>query len=452
MTRVNKKMKYKRGNVWLFLLIILIFVGLAFKLYGAAEKAQTVNGQKKTGSIDYEQRKESKPKNPSSASAQNKQQATNKILHEKQSVATKVNALMKQMTLKEKVGQLLMVGFYGTQPDETIKERIRDQKIGGIILFDRNMQSPDQVAQLTNQLQKEESHNPVSFPLLIATDQEGGPVLRMPSRVSPIPSEQELGMYATPQEVYQIARLNGEELAAMGINLDFAPVLDLSKQDERSFGSDPERGFNLSLQAVRGLNGANVTATIKHFPGNGRVVVDPHLDISIVDAKKQTLEKVDLVPFKKMMQTQRNNQYFVMVTHVKYPAFDANMPASISRPIIQGLLRDKLGYQGIVITDDLDMGAVSKYYSYDKLGYMALNAGADLLLVCHEYGHQLELYNGIIKAVQTGKLSENRINESVKRILTFKLAHLSYKMTAEQYANQVVKSVRHLRIIENYKK
>ena len=125
--------------------------------------------------------------------------------------------------------------------------------------------------------------------------------------------------------------------------------------------------------------------------------------------------------------------------------------ASISKPIITGLLRGELGYKGIVITDDLDMGAVSKYYSYDQLGYMALAAGADILLVCHEYNHQLELYNGILKAVQTRKISEDRINESVKRVLTFKLNQLPNRFVSEKRVNQVVKSTEHLNIIQNYK-
>jgi beta-N-acetylhexosaminidase len=128
------------------------------------------------------------------------------------------------------------------------------------------------------------------------------------------------------------------------------------------------------------------------------------------------------------------------------------MPASISKPIIQGLLRDQLGYKGIVITDDLDMGAISKYYSFDKLGYAALNAGADILLVCHEYSHQLEMYNGIINAVDTGLITENRIDESVRRVLTFKLTNLSSSLVSESHAEQVVRSTKHLDILSEFNK
>ncbi|MGG1397297.1 beta-N-acetylhexosaminidase [Bacillus salipaludis] len=440
MTRVRRRKKNKIGFILLFLLALLIVAGVAFQLGR--------NSQESVASVGREATKESVESTTSSkkdANTKGKQQ----IPQKKQSIDEKVNQLIKQMTLQEKVGQMLMVGFYGTEEDDKIKNMILSQKVGGVILFDRNMQTPQQVAGLTNQLKRETEKNKRPIPLMIGLDQEGGPVLRMRDAVSPIPSEQKLGQIASPQEVFNISRLNGEELAAMGIQLDFAPVLDLSDQDERSFGSNPNKGFNLGLQSIKGLNSAKVTATIKHFPGNGRVVVDPHLDTSIVKADKNTLENVDMVPFKQMIQRQKENQFFVMVTHVKYPAFDTKMPASISKTIIQGLLRDQLGYQGIVVTDDLDMGAVSKYYSYEQLGYMAVNAGADLLLVCHDYNHQLQLYNGIIQSVQTGKLSEDRINQSVKRILTYKFKHMSNHPVSEANAGKVVRSKKHLDMISN---
>lgn len=427
-------------NIFIFILFIIILGGAYYFFHSSWQRTSAV----KTASTT-DTKKELMPKTDGI-------QVGRQNNGHNQSIDVQVNSIIKKMTLQEKVGQLLMVGFYGAEEDDYTKSLIRNQKIGGIILFDRNMKNPSQVAHLTNQLKNEESRNNLPLPLLISADQEGGNVLRMRSQISPIPSEQELGRNATPKEVYNIAKINGQEMNAMGIQLDFAPVLDLSAQDQRSFGSNPVRSTNLDEQEIKGLNASNVTATLKHFPGNGRVIVDPHLDTSIVKADRNMLEKVDMIPFQQIIQQQDENQFFVMATHVQYPAFDKKMPASLSKTIIQGLLRDQLGYKGIVITDDLDMGAISNYYSYSDLGYLALNAGADILLVCHEYNHQLELYNGIIKDVKNGKLSEARIDQSLKRILTFKLKYLSNKPVSEKNAREVVKSSKHLHLLASYQK
>ncbi|MCM3569000.1 beta-N-acetylhexosaminidase [Neobacillus mesonae] len=434
---MDRRKKSRKGAYWLIAIVLLIAGGAAFQFLKSGQESAP-NKQKVESSKGEEKPPPKKDEEKPAA-------------QELQTTEEKADELIEKMSLRDKIGQMMMVGFQGLEEDDHIKSLIRDEKVGGVILFDRNMQSPGQVAGLTNKLKQEAGENDTSIPLMIGLDQEGGPVLRMRDQVSPIPSQQKLGLRGVPEDVYKIGRLNGDELAAMGIQVDFAPVLDLSNRDERSFGSNTDKAFNLGLQAIKGLNDAKVAATIKHFPGNGRVTVDPHLDESIVKADKQTLETVDMVPFKKMIETQKDNQFFVMVTHVKYPAFDEKMPASISKPIIQNLLRDQLGYKGIVVTDDLDMGAVSKYYSYDQLGYMAISAGADLLLVCHEYNHQVELYNGILKAVKDGKLSEDRINQSVKRILTYKLENVNDQPVSPSNADQVVGSAEHKRTIEEMK-
>jgi beta-N-acetylhexosaminidase len=453
MIRTNRRKKHKKPTIWL-IVIALVLVGLgAAQLLKARQNPHSAAtaGKKAASHSDSakvaEGAKKQEPKQVSETKKNNEQTA----LEGNQATEEKVDALIKQMTLSEKVGQMMMVGFYGLQGDNHITNLMRTQKVGGAILFDRNMQSPGQVAELTNKLKQEADKDEQSIPLMIGLDQEGGPVLRMREKVSPIPSEQKLGQTASPEDVYNIGKLNGQELASMGIQVDFAPVMDLSDKDVRSFGSNPDRASQYGLEEIKGLNASQVAATVKHFPGNGRVVVDPHLDESIVKADTNTLENVDMVPFKRLINQQNENQFFVMVTHVKYPAFDPQYPASLSKNIIQDLLRNKLGYQGIVVTDDLDMGAVSKYYNYDQLGYMAINAGADILLVCHDYNHQVELYNGILKAVQTGKISEERINQSVKRILTYKLSHLTNQPVSITQANQVVRSPEHLSIIENVK-
>ncbi|WP_052404734.1 beta-N-acetylhexosaminidase [Bacillus rubiinfantis] len=465
MNRIEKR-KQRRKTILILLLIAVISIGgIGFQMYRAhrdaqleQQKQQQTNAKKAAESKKaVTEGSESKAAGTEAAKSKSVTKEKNAkddglILDSKLSTAEKVDKLLAEMSIKEKVGQLFMVGFHGTKEDQHIKDMISKQKVGGVILFDRNMQTPKQVAALTNRLKQEADGNDFSLPLLIGLDQEGGPVLRMRDQVSPIPSQQKLGRTASPDEVFAVARLNGSELAAMGIGVDFAPVLDLSASDQRSFGRDAAKTTSYGLQAVKGLNDANVTASLKHFPGNGRVVVDPHLDESIVKADKATLENVDMVPFKRLIEKQAEQQFFVMVTHVKYPAFDNKLPASISKTIIQNVLREKLGYEGIVVTDDLDMGAVSKYYSYEKLGVMAVEAGADLLLACHEYDHQLALYQGILTAVKNGKLSEERIDESVKRILTYKLDHASNKLVSPEKAATIVRSPEHLKLIENIMK
>lgn len=363
-------------------------------------------------------------------------------------IEEKVDRYLKEMTLEEKIGQLMMIGFHGTEISSEIKDLVENKHVGGVIYFDRNMSSPKQVAQLSNDLQElaEKSGHPV--PLMMAVDQEGGDILRMRERVSPIPSQQRLGNTASAHEVFEIAKINGAELDAMGIHLNFAPVLDLSSQDSRSFGTDPEKTFHYGKNAIEGLNASSVNGAIKHFPGNGRSAVDPHVDTSKVETSKEELEKTDLHPFKKMIQELDHQDFFVMVTHLKYPAYDKEKPASLSKNIIQDLLRDELGYEGIVITDDLEMGAVNKYYSYKDMGKDALLAGSDVLLVCHEYEHQLEVYNGIYEAVKNGEISTDRIDESVKRILTYKLSEIEQTAVDPERAENIVRSEEHLKVIE----
>ena len=350
----------------------------------------------------------------------------------------KVNQLLNSMTLEEKIGQLVVVGFQSKEVDEHIKTMISEYKVGGVILYDRNMESPEQVAGLTNDLQDLALENDKEIPLMVSIDQEGGQIVRMRNHVSPIPSQQELGRNGDLEAVYETALRNGDELKAMGIHVNYAPVLDLSTTDSRSFGEDSLKTAEFGEQAIKGLTDSGITATLKHFPGHGRSDVDPHIETSSVEADQIDLENNDIYPFKKMIDHVDHNQFFVMVTHIKYPAYDKENPASISPVIIQDLLREKLGYEGIVVTDDLEMGAVNKYFTYGDLGYSAVKAGADLLLVCHTLESQKEVINGITEAVEQQKLSKDQIDEAVKRILTYKLSTITSTHVDEQKAGEVV--------------
>ena len=371
-------------------------------------------------------------------STKTEQKAAVTFFQEESNLENKVNDLIQSMTLEEKVGQLVVVGFPSKEVDAHIKTMINEYKVGGIILYDRNMESAKQVAGLTNDLQDLAMENDQQIPLMISIDQEGGQIVRMREQVSPIPSQQELSRKGSVDAVYETAYRNGQELKAMGIHINYAPVLDLSTQDSRSFGEDPKKTKEFGEQVITGLTDAGITATLKHFPGNGRSSVDPHLETSSVQANQLDLENNDIYPFKKMIDEVDHNQFFVMVTHIKYPAYDKENPASLSPVIIQQLLRQKLGYKGIVVTDDLEMGAVSKYFAYEDLGYRAVDAGADLLLVCHTLESQKKVINGIVAAVQEKKISEARIDESVKRILSYKLSTITSIHANELNAEKMV--------------
>ena len=325
-------------------------------------------------------------------------------------IEEKADRLVEDMTLKEKIGQLMVVGFNSSEVDQHIQTMINEYKVGGVILFDRNMKTPEQVAALNNELQNLALENEHEIPLHISVDQEGGQIVRMKDGVTPIPSQQSLGKENDPNKVYNTAGLTGKELDAMGFTVNYAPVLDLSSTDSRSFGEDPEKAALLGNKVVTGLNDSDVIATLKHFPGNGRSSIDPHKETSSVEVDKLNLEESDIYPFKKIIDSVDHQNFFVMVTHIKYPAYDKENPASISPIIINDLLREQLGYTGLVVTDDLEMGAVNKYFTYEDLGYRAVEAGVDILLVCHTLENQQKVFNGILEAVETKKLSEDRID------------------------------------------
>lgn len=350
----------------------------------------------------------------------------------------KVSFMLENMTLEEKIGQLMVVGFQSTDPDEHIEKMIKDYHVGGVILFDRNMESPSQVAELTNQLQNMAYSKDLQIPLTFSVDQEGGSIVRMRESFSTLPSQQVLGKKGDAEEIRNVAVRTGKQLAAMGFTINFAPVLDLSETDSRSFGIDPQLTGQYGSEVIRGLVEGGVTATVKHFPGNGRSNVDPHEDTSSVEANQLELENSDIYPFKKVIKELDHDDFFVMVTHIKYPAYDKENPASISSIIMQDLLRERLGYTGIVVTDDLEMGAVNKYFTYEDLGCQAVASGADMLLVCHTEENQKKVFNGILNGVQSGKISKERIDEAVQRILTHKYQHITdIKVNADEAAEIV---------------
>lgn len=328
----------------------------------------------------------------------------------------KVEEILNQMTLEEKIGQMMITGFHGTTANDDVNYMLNNYHLGGIILFDRNMESKAQVKALTESLQ-----NGRKIPLFFAIDEEGGQVARMKHDLTPPLSQKEIGQSGDATLAYESAKNIAQELKNIGINLNFAPVADVGTPDTRSFSDNGDVVADFVANAALGYEKAGIFYCLKHFPGIGLWKVDSHQDISTITADRYTFDTIDLVPFKKIITENDNSKFMVMITHIKFTAFDSENSATLSPAIMTELLRNELGFKGVVITDDLDMGAVSKYYDEKTLSVQSVKAGADIVLSCHDYEKQKKMYEGILEAVKSGEISEERINDSVRRILKMKL-------------------------------
>lgn len=340
---------------------------------------------------------------------------------ENASLDEKVDAMVASMTLNEKIGQMVMIGVHGTDVTEDSLFMLHQYHIGGIILFDRNMESQEQVKTLNAHLQKEAQEK---LPLFIGVDEEGGIVARMKDVLPPPPSEKEIGETGDPENARIWASKTAAALKGIGFNMNFAPAADLGLEPGRSYSSDPAVVTEFVGEAAKGYEQEHLIYCLKHFPGLGKGTVDTHLDASVINASRTELLEEDLLPFRTLIEEKDPKDYFVMVSHAIYPALDGEHPASISPAIQTGLLRRELGYKGVIITDDIAMGALSKYYTPTELAMKAVNAGADIILSCHEYQTGTDVYLRILEAAEKGEISEERINESLRRILKVKLAHL----------------------------
>ena len=327
----------------------------------------------------------------------------------------KVEEILKSMSLEEKIGQMMIVGVHGTTINDDISWMLNQYHYGGIIFYDRNMENQAQVRKFADELQSAANQK---LPLFIALDEEGGRVARMKHDLEVMPSQQEVGNSGDIRQAYDNARRTAQNLRHIGININFAPVADVG-HDTRHFSTNTKTVTDFVSSAAKGYESENFFYTLKHFPGIGKSKIDPHKDISEIEDDMNTLSVEELPPFEKVIDSQDNSKFMVMIGHLKYTAIDAQNPASISPAIITGLLRDKLGFTGVVITDDLEMGATKDYN--ENIGVNAVKAGADIALVCHEYTDQQKVYLSILEAVQRGEISEERINESVRRILKMKM-------------------------------
>lgn len=335
----------------------------------------------------------------------------------------KVDKLVANMSDADKVGQLLMIGIHGTTLNDDAKFMLNEYRVGGIILFDRNMESKYQVKTLIADINKAGKSAGLT-PLFLGIDQEGGTVARMEDQLIKVPPAEELGK-APIEQAASLAKQSGAELKDLGFNINFAPVADLGLTYGRSYSTSPDEVVRYAGAVGKAYDEAGLWYSYKHFPGIGKIDVDLHADTSIVPVSKETLLSEDTKVFIDLIKQSKPNTYTIMVSHAMYPQIDPDHPASLSKAIITDWLRKDIGYNGVVVTDDMDMGALAKHYTFGDMAVQSILAGSDILLVCHEYEHMQEAYNGLMKAVKDGRISKERLDESVKRILLMKMNKIS---------------------------
>ncbi|MEU4133167.1 glycoside hydrolase family 3 protein [Streptomyces wuyuanensis] len=358
---------------------------------------------------------------------------------DRRATRARLQRLISRMSLEEKVGQLFVMRVYGhsaTAPDQadidanlreigvrTAAELIERYHVGGIIYFvwAHNTRDPQQIAELSNGIQRAGLAQPTPIPLLISTDQEHGIVARVGKPATLVPGAMALGADGSRSDAREAARIAGTELAAMGIRQNYAPVADVNVNPAnpvigvRSFGSDPQAVAGLVASQVRGYQSAGIAATSKHFPGHGDTVSDSHYSLPTIHHTREEWGELDAPPFRAAIAAGIRS---IMTAHIVVPALDPSEdPATLSRPILTGILREELGYDGVVVTDALDMAGVRQKYGDDRVPVLALKAGCDQLL---NPPNLSVAWNAVLQAVRSGELTEQRIEESILRILLLK--------------------------------
>ncbi len=326
-------------------------------------------------------------------------------------------------TLKEKIGQMFMVGLKGEEVTGEEKQLLKDYPFGGFILFSHNLKEPKQILSLCRTLWETSRKNPP----FIAIDQEGGKVHRLPAPFTRFPAAALLGRTQSPDLAYRFGLATARELAAVGINLNFAPVLDVHSNPEnpvigdRSLGPDPRQVTTLGWAITRGLRDGGIIPCGKHFPGHGDTAKDSHLELPVVAKDQAALKGVELPPF---VHACRNRIESLMTAHVLYPTLDPAHPATLSKAIIGKLLRQKMGYDGVVFSDDLEMKAICKNYPVEEAVALGIHAGLDVLLFCHETENAVRALEFLCREVEKKKQIKAQAEASYRRIQKLKERYL----------------------------
>ncbi|MCI5654858.1 MAG: beta-N-acetylhexosaminidase [Candidatus Pseudoruminococcus sp.] len=338
-----------------------------------------------------------------------------------------ISEKISKMSLDEKIGQMLMVGIDGTEVDDDFKEFAEEYKFGTVILFGKNITSAEQLVNLTNSIKSTAG----DIPYIIGMDEEGGLVTRLPDDVLSMPAALTIAGSEDTEYCYNAGYQIGTQITSFGLHTGFSPVLDIwSNPDNtvignRAYGKTSDDVCKYGIADMLGLKASGAIPVAKHFPGHGDTETDSHYGLPLVTKTKEELWQSELLPFKSAIE---NGVPMIMAAHILCTELDEKYPASMSKNIITDLLRDEMGFEGVVITDDLTMGAISESYSFGDAAVLSINAGCDILSICFGEDNVKQAFTAIKEAVKNGDITEERINESVRRILKLKE---DYNVTSE---------------------
>ncbi len=320
-------------------------------------------------------------------------------------------------------GQSLVVGFQGTALDSELRFMISQMHIGGIVLFKRNVSDPSQIARLCQEVQAVALETGAP-PLMIAIDQEGGPVSRLGPPFTVFPGNRAIGQARSKEAAMAFGITTAQELGGVGITMNLAPVLDVTPRgpesyimSDRVFGEDPGLAADLGHAIIEGLQQHGIVATAKHFPGLGRSTIDPHRQLPYIDTESHVLEPTDLVPFRAAVQ---GGVGAVMLSHAVYVALDPLWPASLSSVIAKDLLRNNLGFEGVTMTDDLDMGAIEQHFDVGTIVKRLSDANIDMALICRNSAKIRAVYRAFVKEIGRSHRIRTKRIASVQRVLDLK--------------------------------
>ncbi len=335
--------------------------------------------------------------------------------------SSEIDRQIKSMTLNEKMGQLFVVGFEGKDIDEDTKNLIQDLKIGGLIFFGRNIEDANQTRELISSLKKLNKINKI--PLFISIDEEGGKVSRLPKEFNKLPEAVDIGDANSQDLSFEYGKLLGLRLNSLGFNTNYAPVMDINSNPRnpvignRAFGNSPEVVSKNGVQVMKGMKSQGIIPVIKHFPGHGDTDVDSHIGLPVVNKSIEDIRKFELTPFKKSIEEGAD---MIMVAHIIFPEIDREYPSTMSKEVIEDILRGELGFEGVVISDDLTMGAITKNYSLEEATLKFFQSGGDIALICHGVDDIRETYGYIEEQIDNGNLKIEDIDKKVRRIIELK--------------------------------
>jgi beta-N-acetylhexosaminidase len=350
-----------------------------------------------------------------------------------------------------RVGQRFMVGFEGLTASADVKALVREFGVAHVVLFARNVEGPEQLAELVRELQSVARDAGLPWPLLMAVDQEGGRVARLKEPWTVWPALRALGRAGDEKMAREMGAALAAELGSCGIRMDVAPVVDVDTNPDnpvigdRSFGDDPDLVGRLGAAMIRALQEGGVAACAKHFPGHGDTDVDSHLDLPVLSHHRARLDEVELPPFRRAIEA---GVATVLTSHVLFPELDETLPASLSEPLTTGLLRGELGFEGVVVTDDLDMKAVAKRWSPAEIAVKAA-AAADLLAFCRDHDAQVEGLEAVIRAAESGEVPFAAMEAAERRVRTLQERFLgTYRDPDPREARQVAGRAEHRELAE----